>query len=210
MQLEDLAIYRPTPMESAIEAWLRRLDMLNPYEVDLDIIADELNFQIRYLPRDTNSVKLGDTYYVMVDSRIHWTQQRIEMAHEIGHVLMHSGNQLRMPEDLRVLQEWQADRFAMYLLAPSFMLANTLTSAYSRKQLIRQLAETFDVTDVFIDVRLDLLEQRIRSLQWDQQVVQLVAEQRQVYDYTYPHPTNKRVEYMVKDGYVIGRRRRAE
>ncbi|WP_054970893.1 ImmA/IrrE family metallo-endopeptidase [Alicyclobacillus ferrooxydans] len=210
MQYEDLALYRPTPLESAIESWLRKLDMLSPYEIDLDIIAQELNIELRYLPRETNSVRLGDTHFVVVDSRLHWTQQRIEMAHEIGHILMHAGNQLRMPDDLRNLQEWQADRFGMYLLMPTFMVANCLTSAYSRKQMLRQLAEVFDVTDVFVDVRLNILEQRIRSLQWDQQVANVVAEQRQMYDYTYPHPTNKRIEYMVKDGYVIGSRRRAE
>lgn len=210
MQYEDLALYRPTPMEAAIETWYRKLDILSPYEINLDLIADELGIHIRYLARDTTSLQMSDGYYVILDKRVHWTQQRIEFAHELGHVIMHAGNQMNMPDDFRLLQEWQADRFAMYALAPTFILANCLTQAHSRKQLIRQLAEAFDVTDVFMDVRLEILEQRVRSLQWDKQVSEIVAEQRQAYDYTYPHPTNKRIEYMVKDGYVIGRRRRAE
>ncbi|MFB5192702.1 ImmA/IrrE family metallo-endopeptidase [Alicyclobacillus fastidiosus] len=210
MQFEDLELYKPTPMEAAIQTLYKRHHIVSPCDIDMDRMAGELGVEVRYLAHESNTAKLGSKYFVIVDDRVHWTQQRIEFAHELGHILMHYGNQLNMPPDFKNLQEWQADRFAMYALAPTFMIANCITNAYSRQQLVRQLAETFDVTDVFMDVRLDILEQRLRSLAWDRHVKTVVQLERQMYDYTYPHPTDKRIEYLVKDGIVIGRRRRAE
>ena len=42
----------------------------------------------------------------------------VELAHELGHVLLHAGRQELIQQDFRVMQEWQADRFAAYALVP--------------------------------------------------------------------------------------------
>lgn len=115
-----------------------------------------------------------------------------------------------LTDDFRALQEWQADRFAMYALVPTFMIANCLTNENSREQLVSELAYTFDVTEVFMDVRLKLLEQRMNDLVAQRQLAQVVAEQRNIYDYSFRHPTNPRIEYLIKDGAVVHRRTRVE
>lgn len=123
---------------------------------------------------------------------------------------MHAGRQDFMAKDFRALQEWQADKFAFYALAPTYMIANCLVQASSREQLVSQLAYHFDLPETFMDARLDLLEQRMRSLVAEAQMARALQDVASSYDYSYRHPGNNRIEYVVKDGEVVGRRLRSE
>jgi Zn-dependent peptidase ImmA (M78 family) len=98
----------------------------------------------------------------------------------------------------------------MYAMVPTFMIRNYLEYTYSREQLVSHLAEVFNVPEVFMDARLELLEQRMRTLAAEAQLAEAIRESSASYDYTFRHPLNHRIEYLVRDGQVIGRRRRAE
>jgi Zn-dependent peptidase ImmA (M78 family) len=206
----DLTHYRPTPMEQAIVDFYRKHGIRSPQDIDLEMFAEEAGVPVRFLPRPSKAYELaGGKYLIIIDDRNEWPQQRVELAHELGHVLLHVGVQWFMPDDFRALQEWQANRFAMYALAPTFMIANCLVNARTHEQLVWQLAYQFDVTLEFMEKRLTMLEQRLQSLMLEQQLARVVAEQRAMYDYSFCHPTNPRIEYLVKDNVIIGRRRRA-
>lgn len=206
----DFTRYRPTHLEAAVVSFYQQNCIRNPQDIDLDIFAYDAGIWVHYLDQpSTNYHFRGNSYTVVVDRRMAWEQQRVEFAHELGHVLLHAGRQEFMKDDLRAHQEFQADRFAMYALAPTFMIANCLVQASSRQQLVSQLAYTFDVPDTFMDARLKLLEERMFALAIEDQMSQRIAEERSQYDYGYRHPLDESVEYLVKDNRVIGTRRRA-
>lgn len=73
-----------------------------------------------------------------------------------------------------------------------------------------QLAFTFNVPDPFIDARLELLEERMCSLAAHRQLAMAIKEATTGYDYCYRYPVNHRIEYMVKDNEIVGRRLRAD
>ncbi|QQE78100.1 ImmA/IrrE family metallo-endopeptidase [Alicyclobacillus sp. SO9] len=205
-----LSTYIPTPLEDAVVQFYRRHLIKSPQDIDLEMFAYEASIWVHYVPHPSNNFHFRDSIYtIAVDNRIPWEQQRVGLAHELGHVLLHSGSQEFMNDDFRALQEFQADRFAMFALAPTFMLANYITQASSRQQLVSQLAYSFDVPEIFMDARIDLLEQRLKDIAMQRQMEEVVKEQAASYDYSYRHPLNDKIEYLVRDGAIVGRRRRA-
>lgn len=60
-----------------------------------------------------------------------------------------------------------------------------------------------------MDERLKLLENRLRTLAAERQLASVIAEQRKTYDYSFRNLFNPAIEYLVKDGRIIGQRRRA-
>ena len=208
--LEYLEMYRPTPLESFVVEFYRKHAVRSPQDIDLEMFTWESGIWIHYASVPTTHYELDHSMYsIVIDDRMPWEQQRVELAHELGHCLLHAGNQALMINDFRVMQEWQADRFAMYALSPTFMIANTLIQASNRQQLVSQLAYQFDVTDPFMETRLKMLEARMRALAAQQQMATAIAKDRAQYDYSYRHPLNPSIEYLVKDNRVIHRRWRA-
>lgn len=209
--LQYLDMYTPTIMEEKIVKFYRKNHIYSPQDIDPEMWANEASIWIHRAPiRTTHHQRNNGLYTIILDSRMPEQQQRLELAHELGHVLYHAGNQMTMGEAFRQKQEWEADRFAFYALAPTFMIANALINAYSRQQLVDQLADTFDVSIPFMDYRLDMLESRMKSLIAQRQTEQALESQRAMYDYTFRHPSNPRIEYWVKDNRVVHRRMRAE
>ena len=202
--------YRPTPLESAIDAFYRKKHIYSPVDLDLEVFAQDANIQILYKPLSSVTYQFHTFNTIIIDSRLPSRQQKVELAHELGHVLLHSGRQEFMNDDFRAMQEWQADRFGMYSLAPTWMIKDNLIQTTSRSRLIAHLSDVFDVPETFMEERLHMLEERLRSLASQAQLTQQINEIRSQYDYAYRHPTNPLIEYLVKDGTVIGRRRRAE
>ncbi|WDL98166.1 ImmA/IrrE family metallo-endopeptidase [Alicyclobacillus sp. ALC3] len=207
----DISQYRPVHLESSIVTFYRNNHIRSPQDIDLELFAHDAGIWVHFLAQpSTNYQFRSDMYTVIVDNRLPWEQQRVEMAHELGHVLLHAGRQEFMKDDWRALQEFQADMFAMYSLVPTFMIANCITQASSRAQLVNQLAYSFDVPQPFMDARLTLLEQRLYTIAAENQMATAIREATAGYDYSYRHPTDRRVEYLVKDGSVVGTRRRAD
>lgn len=76
------------------------------------------------------------------------------MAHELGHVLLHAGNQLFEEELSRLREEEQARRFALYALVPTcFLLPLLPESCDGHENLCAELAEAFGVPEWFMRER---------------------------------------------------------
>jgi Zn-dependent peptidase ImmA (M78 family) len=206
----ELEMYKPTPLEAAIVNFYRKNHINSPEDIDLEMFAYEQNIWIHYADRPSDSFEFKQGYSIVIDNRLPWEQQRVELAHELGHCLLHAGRQELMQYDFRVMQEWQADRFAAYALAPTFMIGNCWIEASSREQMVSQLAYYFNVTEPFMDVRLNMLQQRLQTLAAEAQLAAAIVEDRASYDYSYRNLFNSTIEYLVKDGRIVGRRRRAE
>ena len=208
--LQLLDHYRPTPLESAIDQFYQRKKIFHPSDIDLAFFAEDADIRILYQPLSSITYQLTTFDAIIIDRRLPFRQQKVELAHELGHVLMHVGRQDFMEDDFRAMQEWQADRFALYALVPAFMIKNYIIPTNSRLRLITHLSDIFEVPETLMEERLRLLEERLRSLVAEQQMAYQMNEVRSTYDYSYRHPTNPTLEYLVKDGVVIGRRRRSE
>lgn len=212
--LEFLESYQPSPLEDVILNFYRKHQINTPDDIELDWMAREADIWVHYKSHPSTSYQLREGMWsIIVDNRLPEVQQRVELAHELGHVFLHVGHQIAMNADFRAIQEWQADRFAMYLLCPTTMIANCLVIGESRNQLIEQLAYTFDVPDYFIDARLRLLEQRLQQLAAQQQLAATLESLPQYgrdYDQIVRHPVNPRIEYYLRDGRVVYQRKRAE
>ncbi|CAM3901290.1 ImmA/IrrE family metallo-endopeptidase [Alicyclobacillus pomorum] len=206
----QLQYYRPTPLEAAIVDFYRKNHVKSPQDIDLEMFAWDAGVWIHYSSMPTTHIETDHNMYsIIVDNRLPWELQKVQLAHELGHVLLHAGRQEFLREDFRALQEWQADKFAAYALVPTFMIANCWVEASSREQQVSQLAYHFDVPETFMDGRLGLLERRMQALAAEAQLAAAIAEERATYDYSYRNHFNPSIEYLVKDGRVIGRRRRA-
>lgn len=207
--LELLESYQPTPLEETIIQFYNKNHISNPDDIDLDWMAREADIWVHYKPHSSTSYQFQGMWSVIVDDRLPEPQQRVELAHELGHVFLHVGHQIAMTADFRAMQEWQADRFAMYLICPTPMIANCLVIGESRNQLVEQLAYTFNVPDYFMDTRLKLLEQRLHQLAAQQQLAATLESLPQ-YDQIVRHPVNPRIEYYLREGRVVYQRKRAE
>lgn len=146
-------------LDDQIEDYYQMRGILRPHEIELDAIADGLNIEVRYMMHDSDAVRVGGQPYLIADKRVGRRQQRVEMAHELGHLLMHAGDQLCMRDDFRRLQEREANRFALLALVPKFMLEKELTTTpqYYESQNVA-LAEAFHVPVWFMTWRMALYE----------------------------------------------------
>jgi len=203
--------YQPTHLEKAITQFYQLHRIYSPRDIDLTLFAQDANVHIVFSPRDSKTYEFTNhRYEVIIDNRNPPSQQKIELAHELGHILLHVGRQDFMVDDFRAMQEWQANRFAIFALAPTFMMMNVIEPSNNRHQMILQLTEHFDVPISFMDERLNILEQRLYDFASQRRLSHIVAEDQARYDYTYFHPSNSSIEYLVKNEMVVGRRRRAE
>ena len=144
----QLQYYRPTPLEAAIVDFYRKNHIKSPQDIDLEMFAWDAGIWIHYSSMPTTHIETDHNMYsIIVDNRLPWVLQKVQLAHELGHVLLHAGRQEFLRQDFRVLQEWQADKFAAYALVPTFMIENCSVEESSHEQLVSQLACHFDVPE---------------------------------------------------------------
>lgn len=114
-------------------------------------IAKKNNITIIYshLPHNEScSIKAQEDYYVGIDPSLSGIEEKIHLAHEVGHCVTGSMYNLYAPLDNRAKHELRADRWAIKKLVPF----NDLRTAI--KKGIREcweLAEFFNVTDEFMN-----------------------------------------------------------
>lgn len=83
-------------------------------------------------------------------------------GHELGHALMHVGNQLLMPPPFREYQEWKANVFMYHFCVPTFMLEQ-IKLPMNQYEAISLIAHTFNVEYEFARKRLEKLIQKKRQ-----------------------------------------------
>lgn len=207
MRLEN---YQPNNLEWRISNYYLQHDVQSPSEIDLNAYAKEAAIWVHYAPLDSTNYEMTENMYtIIVDNRLPQQQQRVELAHELGHVILHSGNQETLSEAERIRQEWQANYFAMYALAPTYMLAKHMLDDCSWGAQVTHLSEEFNVPIPFMDVRLRLLSEKVYGFLSGSTSPLLVArESTEDYDYSYRHPLDETLEYVVCSEETLGLRKR--
>ena len=123
---------------------LNELDISNPSEINLETICSHLNVDLLYCNIRSHTTKTeSGRYQIFVDYNFPQREQREIIAHELCHILNHTGNQLFMSREFIQLQESQTERFSGYLLIPFYMIDELPDY---QDQAIYYIAETFNVS----------------------------------------------------------------
>lgn len=117
-------------------------------------IAEKNNIEIMQteLPQTESCSLLADkTYYIGIDSTLTGIEERIHLAHELGHCLTGSMYNMYAPLDNRAKHELRADRWAFSKLLPPNKLSDALHQGYSTWDI----AELYDLTPQFVHKALE-------------------------------------------------------
>jgi len=138
---------------------LKELNILEPDEIEVDLIAAYKNAPVRYEPlkgMDGRIVREGDAAIITVNSAITYEgQKRFVIAHELGHFFLHpktrqleSVNQEQTTNwsDRQEIEEYEANLFAAELLMPSDMLGQMIKGQQPSFDLIDSLQKDFRTT----------------------------------------------------------------
>ncbi|ALX49705.1 terminase [Lentibacillus amyloliquefaciens] len=138
-----------THLEDFITNLYSKLQIHEPYQLDMFTIAKKLNIDIVY--RKT-SFRLGNDIVLIKSTK---QKEWQNFGHELEHSLQHVGQQLNMHYLFRDLQEYQARRFAYHFCVPTFMLQqyNDLT--------VCDVMNLFNVEYGFALKRLEMYERKL-------------------------------------------------
>jgi hypothetical protein len=114
---------------------------------------------------------------IFVNTRSCQTRQRFTIAHELGHFVLHRGEQAGFQCDKDAVHlglgesaaiEREADEFASHLLMPSDVVCKAIADQPIDLRLLSELADAFDVSFEALCIRfIKLTEQRAVLLHWD-------------------------------------------
>ncbi|MFS0654443.1 ImmA/IrrE family metallo-endopeptidase [Bacillus sp. 179-C3.3 HS] len=148
-----------THLEEDIKKIYTQLQLSGPAFVDMEKIASEFNVWIHYEEMGSMMVKHQGLFSIILNRSLSTEEQWQDFAHELCHVLKHTGNHFHMHKLFRELQEFQAKQFMYHFCVPTFMLLQ-MTLPNLRQHAIQHIAQTFHVTFDFAEKRLAMFEQR--------------------------------------------------
>ncbi|MCQ2455207.1 MAG: ImmA/IrrE family metallo-endopeptidase [Clostridia bacterium] len=99
------------------------------------------------------SVKFGENYFVCIDSELSSYDEKVCLAHELGHCVTSSFYNIYSPFDIREKHEKKADKWAIGKLIPKYLFTKALKDGYDN---VYSLAEYFGVTTDFVQKAVDL------------------------------------------------------
>ncbi len=163
---------RRKEIKSLVEKMLHSSGIDQP-PISVEKIAKKLNLEIRVeqLEGDISGciIRQGDRGIVGVNTFHHENRQRFTVAHEIGHFLLHKGNQILVDRKFLVNmrdaeasaaanpEEVEANFFAAELLMPERFLSIDIKGKHldiEDDQSLRDLAERYQVSTQALTYRL--------------------------------------------------------
>lgn len=158
--------YTNTLLEQQVEDELKALNITKPLQLlDIEWIATKYEVYLS----DHNNVSVSGVYedmsFIFLDNRLGYFEQREHFFHELGHIILHLGDQQHLPYTYTSLQEARAKKFALYFSVPTFMLKQTQLSQY-RCESIDIISKTFHVGHDFAMERLSKYEAQLQVEQY--------------------------------------------
>lgn len=160
--------YFLTHLEEDIKRLYAQLQISGPAYVDMHRIAAEFHVWVHYEDTGSMMVKHQGLYSIILNRALSPEEQWQDFAHELCHVLKHTGNHFKMHKLFRELQEFQAKQFMYHFCVPTFMLLQ-MKLPNLRQQATLQIAQTFHVTWAFAEKRLALFEQRRAGIRFQKE-----------------------------------------
>lgn len=109
--------------------------------------------RLRVSENKSISVKYGEKYFVCIDKNLSEKDEKVCLAHELGHCATSSFYNIYSPFDIREKHEKRADKWAINKLVPKTVFKKALKEGYDN---IYSLAEYFGVTTDFMQKAVDL------------------------------------------------------
>ncbi|MER1986619.1 MAG: ImmA/IrrE family metallo-endopeptidase [Solibacillus sp.] len=111
-----------THLEEYVKNLYLKIGITKPQQLDFQKISAELNIQVFYWPDASQALFTGSKGFIFLNESLSSQVQWQDYCHELGHVLLHVGNQRQMCESFRAYQEIKANQFMQHACIPSFML----------------------------------------------------------------------------------------
>ncbi|QPQ35538.1 ImmA/IrrE family metallo-endopeptidase [Lysinibacillus sp. JNUCC-52] len=111
-----------THTEDFIKELYVRIGTLTPKSLKFQTISKRLGIHVFYWPDTSQSLFSKNISFIILNEKLTKQQQWQDFCHELGHVLLHTGNQQRMYPLFREYQEYKANNFMYHACVPSFML----------------------------------------------------------------------------------------
>ncbi|MCL6443601.1 MAG: ImmA/IrrE family metallo-endopeptidase [Alicyclobacillus sp.] len=139
-----------------VESFYRSFNVWSPHLLPFDELASTVHAEFRFAPVKSHALLLKSGSVCKVDIRLDPPEQRVVAAHELAHVIMHYGNQVRMVRIFRVIQEGEASTLAGHIFAPDYLMEGYIQDAPPFYEAgISYLAYVFGVTFDAMRERLD-------------------------------------------------------
>ena len=154
-----------TWLESRVYMLLRHLGMEQPEQINLHLLCETYGIEIQEISGRSRAHPhpfLHNRYVIAVDDRLDPAVQRVKIAHELGHLLLHEGVQPQSNAWMIDWQESQANHFAEHLLLPFFMMSPLLADC-SRFDAPALLAQRFQVPLALSRRRFDRVLARLHA-----------------------------------------------
>lgn len=155
--------YTYSHLEDLIQEVYQDIDIFFPTQLNIYMIADALDIGLYPINDVSQALRSDGRDYIFLNSGLTAPEQFEVFAHELCHLLTHSGNQVAMSPDFIEYQEWQADLFALHFCVPTFMLQKMYLPNDTRvaQSIVK---ESFGVTYPFAEKRLYLHQQRLQHV----------------------------------------------
>ena len=172
-------------IHSFIEDILKKNNVGEP-PIKVEEIATALNIIVVRRPYTAKNnlaamlVRDAGKVIIALNSNNDKKRQRFSIAHEIGHYLLHPGENLFVDRDFTVnfrdakasqgkhIQEIEANRFASILLIPDRFLMADLRSyignAFDKDKISEELSKKYDVSQLTMNIRINSLLDELDKL----------------------------------------------
>lgn len=143
-----------THLEDYIQHFYNQLGIYFPTQLNEEEIAEKLDVSIYYWTENSQALFIKDRSFIFLNYLILPNFKWQEFCHELGHVLLHTGDQMRLPYSFVEYQEFKANNFALHAAAPTFMI-DELDLPNTYQEAVRLLQDTFHISLTFACKRLD-------------------------------------------------------
>jgi len=179
----DLSLYKPT----ALESWISKKYKDNGIHyasdlLDLDRVAAIFNAVIGTIAEPNARVFYdGEDALMLLSAFAIEEQRRVQFFHELCHVLLHDGNQNRMPTLFMELQEQQAEASQLRIAMPAFLL-DEFKHIRHKGMYIKILSEEFKLPISFVTRRVEQIQRQLLRIGLEEEAVKLAESQWRKYD----------------------------
>ncbi|MEC3613218.1 ImmA/IrrE family metallo-endopeptidase [Bacillus velezensis] len=191
-----------THLEEYVKNLYCRMGMTAPLHIDMQMIAKELDIWIHFEDTHSMMLKRDGMYSIVLNQKKSPEEQWQDFAHELCHVLKHTGNHFHMNKLFRELQEFQANHFMYHFCVPTFMLLN-MELPQRRSHAVILIAAAFRVTASFAEKRLELFERRKAGIQFQKRLACLLSDKRPNGYYetgqTHLHAAEEKTPYFIEN-----------
>lgn len=141
-------------LEDYIKNFYTQLGIANPLQLKMEEIAQRLNIGLFYWNEPSQALFANGRPFIFLNHLSLPSFQWQDFCHELGHVLWHAGDQMRLPTSFVEYQEFKANNFSLHAAVPTFML-NELDLPEVYDEAVRLIQKKFRVSASFAARRLN-------------------------------------------------------